>query len=304
MEQVAGRWRAPAPLPKNAKGWAPAGRLRPGVAGRRPRFRPAAGARRRAAVPAPLLARRNPGRAAMRARARHVHAVDTARCAAGSTCCSIGARAAPAGLAKAGLRRSPCAARWRSSPAAPAPARPIPWRACWRCCSHRARRRAAAHRAGGADRQGGRAPEAVDRQGAGRAGRQGRRALPLRELTAAWAPRAPCTACWARARTPRLCPPRRQSARRRRADRRRSVDGAPGDDGRAAGRAAAGATLILLGDKDQLASVEAGAVLGDLCHDAQAGGYSGPPLDYALAASGENIPPAFRGGPARWPSKP
>jgi exodeoxyribonuclease V alpha subunit len=31
------------------------------------------------------------------------------------------------------------------------------------------------------------------------------------------------------------------------------------------------ATLILLGDKDQLASVEAGAVLGDLCHNAEAG---------------------------------
>ena len=31
------------------------------------------------------------------------------------------------------------------------------------------------------------------------------------------------------------------------------------------------ARLILLGDKDQLASVEAGAVLGDLCRDAQAG---------------------------------
>jgi exodeoxyribonuclease V alpha subunit len=56
-----------------------------------------------------------------------------------------------------------------------------------------------------------------------------------------------------------------------------------------------GATLILLGDKDQLASVEAGAVLGDLCHDAQAGGYSGATLDYALAASGETIPAQFAG---------
>ena len=34
------------------------------------------------------------------------------------------------------------------------------------------------------------------------------------------------------------------------------------------------ARLILLGDKDQLASVEAGAVLGDLCRDAERGGYS------------------------------
>lgn len=34
------------------------------------------------------------------------------------------------------------------------------------------------------------------------------------------------------------------------------------------------ARLVLLGDKDQLASVEAGAVLGDLCRDAEAGYYS------------------------------
>jgi exodeoxyribonuclease V alpha subunit len=56
-----------------------------------------------------------------------------------------------------------------------------------------------------------------------------------------------------------------------------------------------GATLILLGDKDQLASVEAGAVLGDLCHNAQAGGYSDATLDYLLAASGEELPSEFLG---------
>jgi exodeoxyribonuclease V alpha subunit len=56
-----------------------------------------------------------------------------------------------------------------------------------------------------------------------------------------------------------------------------------------------GATLILLGDKDQLASVEAGAVLGDLCHDAQAGNYDADTLAYALAASGETIPPEYAG---------
>lgn len=55
------------------------------------------------------------------------------------------------------------------------------------------------------------------------------------------------------------------------------------------------ATLILLGDKDQLASVEAGAVLGDLCHDAQAGNYDGATLDYVQAASGEAIPDAYAG---------
>ncbi|MES2018942.1 MAG: exodeoxyribonuclease V subunit alpha [Pseudomonadota bacterium] len=56
-----------------------------------------------------------------------------------------------------------------------------------------------------------------------------------------------------------------------------------------------GAVLVLLGDKDQLASVEAGAVLGDLCRDAQAGGYTAATVDYALAASGEAIPVDFHG---------
>jgi exodeoxyribonuclease V alpha subunit len=55
------------------------------------------------------------------------------------------------------------------------------------------------------------------------------------------------------------------------------------------------ATLILLGDKDQLASVEAGAVLGDLCADAQAGNYDGETLEYVRAASGEEIPPDYVG---------
>ena len=50
------------------------------------------------------------------------------------------------------------------------------------------------------------------------------------------------------------------------------------------------ARVVLLGDKDQLASVEAGAVLGDLCRDAQAGRYSASTAAYALAATGEPIP--------------
>ncbi|MFM9433961.1 exodeoxyribonuclease V alpha subunit [Janthinobacterium sp. CG_23.3] len=57
-----------------------------------------------------------------------------------------------------------------------------------------------------------------------------------------------------------------------------------------------GAILVLLGDKDQLASVEAGAVLGDLCHDAQAGGYTAATLAYAQAATGERIGAEFQGG--------
>ncbi len=56
-----------------------------------------------------------------------------------------------------------------------------------------------------------------------------------------------------------------------------------------------GAILILLGDKDQLASVEAGAVLGDLCRDAQEGGYTPATVAYGHEASGETIPAQFHG---------
>ncbi|QGZ38470.1 exodeoxyribonuclease V subunit alpha [Pseudoduganella flava] len=60
------------------------------------------------------------------------------------------------------------------------------------------------------------------------------------------------------------------------------------------------ARLILLGDKDQLASVEAGAVLGDLCAHAEEGNYDDATAAYVHAAAGETIPPSFRerdGGP-------
>jgi exodeoxyribonuclease V alpha subunit len=55
------------------------------------------------------------------------------------------------------------------------------------------------------------------------------------------------------------------------------------------------AMLVLLGDKDQLASVEAGAVMGDLCHDAQAGGYANATIAHMEAASGQQVPPRFAG---------
>ena len=51
----------------------------------------------------------------------------------------------------------------------------------------------------------------------------------------------------------------------------------------------AGARLILLGDKDQLASVEAGAVLGDLCRDADAGFYSEQTRDWLEQVSGQSL---------------
>jgi exodeoxyribonuclease V alpha subunit len=50
------------------------------------------------------------------------------------------------------------------------------------------------------------------------------------------------------------------------------------------------AMLILLGDKDQLASVEAGSVLGDLCRDARLGCYAEATVEYVSQAAGETIP--------------
>ncbi len=55
--------------------------------------------------------------------------------------------------------------------------------------------------------------------------------------------------------------------------------------------------LILLGDKDQLASVEAGAVLGDLCREAETGGYSEATRAWLEARTGEPLAdPALRPG--------
>jgi exodeoxyribonuclease V alpha subunit len=49
------------------------------------------------------------------------------------------------------------------------------------------------------------------------------------------------------------------------------------------------ARMVLLGDKDQLASVEAGAVLGDLCRDAEHGYYSGETQAWLQTISGEDL---------------
>lgn len=54
-----------------------------------------------------------------------------------------------------------------------------------------------------------------------------------------------------------------------------------------------GARLVLLGDKDQLASVEAGAVLGDLCRDASDGRYDAETARYLLATTGEALPTRY-----------
>ena len=54
-----------------------------------------------------------------------------------------------------------------------------------------------------------------------------------------------------------------------------------------------GAKLILLGDKDQLASVEAGAVLGDLCRDAHQGHYDLQTQAFAKEVAGVALPDRF-----------
>ena len=53
------------------------------------------------------------------------------------------------------------------------------------------------------------------------------------------------------------------------------------------------ARLILLGDKDQLASVEAGAVLGELCQRAGEGHYTPTTRLWLESVTGETISPAF-----------
>lgn len=54
------------------------------------------------------------------------------------------------------------------------------------------------------------------------------------------------------------------------------------------------AQLVLLGDKDQLASVEAGAVLGELCRHAREGRYTRDTSDWLEAVTGETVAPTLR----------
>jgi exodeoxyribonuclease V alpha subunit len=52
----------------------------------------------------------------------------------------------------------------------------------------------------------------------------------------------------------------------------------------------ADARIVLLGDKDQLASVEAGAVLGELCRDAGSGRYRADTAAFVEAVTGQRMP--------------
>ena len=58
------------------------------------------------------------------------------------------------------------------------------------------------------------------------------------------------------------------------------------------------ARLVLLGDKDQLASVEAGSVLGDLCAHADTLRYNNATRDYLQASTGTALPAADVAGSA------
>lgn len=58
------------------------------------------------------------------------------------------------------------------------------------------------------------------------------------------------------------------------------------------------AQLILLGDKDQLASVEAGAVMGDLCRGAEQAAYDQSTLDWLAEHAGIALPPSDNPGSA------
>ncbi|WP_240454080.1 exodeoxyribonuclease V subunit alpha [Halomonas sp. NO4] len=53
------------------------------------------------------------------------------------------------------------------------------------------------------------------------------------------------------------------------------------------------ARLVLLGDKDQLASVEAGAVLGDLCQRAEGGHYTPATCDWLERMTGTPVPERY-----------
>ena len=59
------------------------------------------------------------------------------------------------------------------------------------------------------------------------------------------------------------------------------------------------ARLVLLGDKDQLSSVEAGAVLGDLCRSAADGHYDAQTCAYLEASTGQRVPDNLRAEGAR-----
>ena len=199
------------------------------------------------ALPAPLLALRDGGGAAQVRAARAATRAPVDRAAARGWLDRLFAAPARRRATRRRLdwQKAACAlalrGSCRSSPAAPAPARPIPRRACWRCCSRSTRRRERLRIALAAPtgKAAARLKQSIDEALPTLQTALGD-ALPLRELAARIGP-ARTLHCAARraARHAPLRPRRGAPARRRRADRRRGLDGPPRDDGRAARCAAA-----------------------------------------------------------------
>ena len=179
--------------------------------------------------------------------------------------------------------RPPFCAGSRSSPAGPGRGRPRRWRACWGCSTQQA----VAHGAGrlsspwprrrGRRRCGSRRPSATRPPGGLDPGIV-ERLLALRGNDAAPAARA-------QRRQPDPVPAQQvEPAPPRRRRRRRDLHGALSMMARLLEAVRPDARLILVGDPEQLASVEAGAVLGDIVGPASRGLCMGRAARKRLAA--------------------
>ena len=173
-------------------------------------------------------------------------------------------RAGPAAARRSGQRAAAGSACW---PAGRAPARPPRSPGCWRCSRDQPGRPPRIALAAPTGKAAARLEEAVPAAAARAAGRRTRRGSAI-------SARRPCTGCSAGCRQPGPVPARRrQPAAARRRGGRRDVDGLADPDGPAArGGPARRARLVLVGDPDQLSSVEAGAVLADIAGRAGSAG--------------------------------
>ena len=257
----------PWPSPAGLAGGVP-GRVRRRRRRRRPR-RATAAAGRRPALPGPLLEEEELVRRSLAERAAAPPpVVDLTRLRAGLAAHFPRAGGGPAAARRGGRR---AAARHACWPAGPAPGKTTTVAAAAGAAG-RAARPAAADRAGRPHRA--RPPPGCRRRS--------RPQLPARLAGTAWPTPPPCTGCWAGAAA-------------------RSATAAPSgcrydvvvvDEtsmvslpmmARLLDAVRPQARLVLVGDPDQLASVEAGAVLGDL---ARADGRPEPALDAALRGCG------------------
>ena len=186
------------------------------------------------------------------------------------------------------------------SPAAPAPARPPRWPGCSPCWASSTRPRAAVRRGSRWPLRPARRPPGCRSRwpASATAGRCRRRTRPARRHRCQHG--APPARVASRQQHPVPAPPRQPAALRRRG-RRRGLDGLAGPDGPAAGGGAATTRLVLVGDPDQLASVEAGAVLADLVAGFE--GRADSPV--VRLADRRTAPTADAGGArsTRWPRR-